>query len=188
MLNFNSDTHVYTLDGQVLPSVTTILKSEGFIDTTFYNEWARNKGSMVHLACHLDDTGELDESTVDPIITPYLEAYGSFKSDSGFVVSSSETPLASPVYRFAGTPDKMGSFKDVTCAILDIKTGTVEPWAAIQLAAYEILVGSPYKRFALQLMDSGKYKLHPFTERSDRNIFLSALSIYQWKKNNLKKG
>ena len=185
-ITFDEATHSYTMDGEPVPSVTTILKSEGFIDTAFFTDYGRDRGKLAHLCCHLDDTGELDESTVDPVLMPYLLAYRRFKRESGFVASSSEEPLASATYRFAGTPDRFGTFKDIECALLDIKTGSAEPWVRLQLAAYEILKGAPYKRFALQLKDDGTYKLHPFADRQDRNVFLSALAVYHWKNNNLK--
>lgn len=185
-VEFDEAKHIYTVDGEDYPSVTQILKAEGFIDTSWFTEHGRDRGKLAHKCTYLDDTGELDESSVDPVLMPYLVAYRRFKRDSGFVVSMSETPLAAEAYRFAGTPDRTGSFNDATCAILDIKTGSVEPWAGLQLAAYTILLGSPYKRFALQLKSDGSYRLIPFTDRQDRQIFLSALAVYHWKNNNLK--
>jgi hypothetical protein len=183
MITFDPVAHTYTVDGIQYPSVTQILMTEGFIDTSFYTEWGRDKGKLAHLCVHLDDTGELDESTVDPVLAPYLDAYRRFKRESGFIVAASEWPLVNPTYRFAGTIDKIGTFKGINCSIIDVKTGAVESWAAIQLAAYEILKCEPHKRFALQLKADGNYKLHPFTDRQDKHIFLSALAVYQWKYN-----
>lgn len=187
MIHFDPEKHLYTVDGEPFPSVTQILQSEGFVDTAFYTDYGRERGSLAHLCIHYEDTDELDESTVDAALAPYLAAYRRFKRESGFIVSASEVPLASKVYRFAGTPDKFGSFKDAECALLDIKTGGMEPWAAIQTAAYEILKGSPYKRYGLQLKADGSYKLHPFKDRQDRQIFLAALAVYHWKHNNLRR-
>jgi len=187
-VDFDEAKHRYTVCGEVVPSVTQILQAEGFVNCEFYTEHGRERGSLAHLCIHLDDTGELDDATVDPVLAPYLASYRRFKKESGFIVSVSEEPLASEAYRFAGTPDKFGTFPDLTCALLDIKTGMMEPWVGIQTAAYEILKGSPYKRFGLQLKSDGSYKLTPFTNRQDKQIFLSALAVYHWKKNNLKKG
>lgn len=186
MLTFDPEKHTYALDGQVLPSVTQILTALNFIDARWYDEWSRDKGTLVHLVCHLDDTGELDDDTVDPVLVPYLDAYRQFKAQSGFIASASEVPLASAKYRYAGTPDKIGSFKDAECVIIDIKSGNVEPWAAIQLSMYQILKDSPYNRYALKLMKDGKYKLIPFKDRQDKQISLSAVACYWWQRNNLK--
>lgn len=187
MIEFNEEKHLYVVDGEVFPSVTQILAAEGFIDPSFFTEYSRQRGTLVHLCTHLDDMGELDESTVDDVLAPYLTAYRRFKSESGFVVSGSEVRMASAAYRFAGTLDKVGTFAGVTCAIIDIETGAHQPAKAIQTAGYEILKGSPYKRFALQLKDDGTYKLHPFKDRQDKQIFLSTLAVYQWKHNNIRR-
>lgn len=183
MITFDAEKHIYTVDGAVFPSVTQVLVAEGFIDASFFTEYSRQRGTFVHLCTHLDDAGELDEETVDPVLAPYLAGYRRFKDESGFVVSGSEVPMASAAYRFAGTLDKIGTFRDVTCAIVDIETGSHQPAKAIQTAGYEILKGSPYKRFALQLKDDGTYKLHPFTDRQDKQIFMSALACYWWQRN-----
>ena len=186
-VNFDETTHIYTVDGEQYPSVTQILLAEGFIDSTWFTEWSRQRGKFAHLCTHLDDTGELDEDSVDPALAPYLEAYRRFKRESGFIVSGSEVQMVNTGYRFAGTLDKIGTFKDATCAIIDLETGSHQPAKAIQTAAYEILKGSPYKRFALQLKDDGSYKLHQFIDRQDKQIFLSALAIYHYK-NNIRRG
>ena len=182
-LVFDELTHKYFVNGCEYPSVTTVLIAEGFINAEWFTEWSRERGKFAHLCAHLDDTGELDEDTVDPALTPYLEAYRRFKRESGFIVSGSEVQMVNTGYRFAGTLDKIGTFKDATCAIIDLETGGHQPSKAIQTAAYEILKGSPYKRFGLQLKNDGRYKLHPFTDRQDRQIFLSALAIYHYKQN-----
>jgi len=186
MLQFDEDIHTYTLDGKVLPSVTKLLVAEGFVDTTWFTEWSREKGGYVHLACHLEDINDLDESTLDPLLIPYLEAYRAFKRDSNFIVESSEVPLASEAYQFAGTPDKVGKLNG-SPAIIDIKSGLVSPVVGLQLAFYEILTYRPHKRFGLQLTADGKYKLIPFTGRQDRNLCLSILAVYFWKSNNLRR-
>jgi hypothetical protein len=137
-----------------LESVTGILKDEGFIDAAFYTEYGRQRGSFVHLARHLDDMGELDEESLDPEIAPYLEAWRRFKRESGFVVCQSETPLANLTYRYAGKPDCIGNFP----------SGNL-------------------KRAAVELHDDGTYRLIPYTDRQDVNIWLAVLAVHNWKKN-----
>lgn len=163
-VEYEDDGHRYTLNGLLLPSVTGILLAEGFIDTTWYTEEARTRGSYVHKARHLDDTGELDESTIDPVIAPYLEAWRRFKRETGFVVEESEVPKAQSSYLYAGTPDVNGHFP--------------KP---------EIHKGQIIKRAAVELHDNGTYKLIPFTDRQDANVWLSVLAVHNWKKNNLRR-
>jgi hypothetical protein len=184
-LEFIEASHTYLVDGEAFPSVTQVLHDQGFVDATWFTDYGRDRGTMAHKCFHLDDMNDLDDASVDPVLMPYLSAYRRFKQESGFVPSDSEVQLASMVYRFAGTLDKVGSFGDGICAIIDCKTGPILPFVAIQTAAYEILKGAPYRRFALQLKADGAYKLHQFTDRNDKAVFLAALSVFHWRKANL---
>jgi hypothetical protein len=160
-VEFIANGHIYTdapVDGigRLYPSVTTILKAEGFINTAYYDDWIRDRGSMIHLATAYDDAGELDEENLDPVILPYLKAWRRFRKESGFVPEQIEPPMMSTVYRYAGTPDRIGDLP-----------GRI-------------------KRAAVELHDDGTYKLIPFTDRQDVNLWLAALSVHNWKINNLK--
>lgn len=157
-IEFKKESHVYYCDKVVLPSVTSILKSEGCIDDTWFNDYVRDRGSNIHLACHLDDINDLDEDTVGKVERPYLDAYRKFKRESGFVVEESEVPKANIELMFAGTPDKIGHFPN----------GTL-------------------RRAGLELHDDGTYRLIPFTDRQDIGIWKIILAIYFWKKNNLRR-
>lgn len=150
---FEPEGHKY---GNGLESVTGILKAEGFIDTSFYDDWSRDRGSMVHLATAYDDRNELDEESLDPVILPYLEAWRKFRKESGFVPESIEPPMMSTAYRYAGTPDRIGELP-----------GRI-------------------KRAAVELHDDGTYKFIPYTDMRDANLWLSVLAIHNWKRNNLK--
>lgn len=153
-VDFIEEGHRYTLNGTSLESVTGILAAEGFIDTAFFTEYGRQRGSFIHLARHLDDSGELDEQSIDPEIAPYLEAWRRFKRESGFVVEQSEVPMACASLRYAGKPDAIGHFP----------TGTL-------------------KRGAVELHDDGKYRLIPFTDRQDASLWCSILAVHNWKRN-----
>jgi hypothetical protein len=185
MVHFDPETHTYTLNGERLPSITQILKGEGFIDTAFFTEYGRDRGSIVHRITHWHDTGELDPESVDPALEGYLSAWRKFRAESGFKPYIIEQPMASEVYRFAGTPDRIGVM-DGDDAIPEIKTGEVQPWTGLQTAAQEILYGKRAKRYAVRLTEDGKYKLIPFTDRNDRGVFLAAVSCFWWKRANMK--
>lgn len=158
-VEFTADGHIYTLDGLILPSVTGILKAEGFIDDRFFDDYSRDRGTYVHLATHMDDMGDLDDDTVDPVIVPYLKAWRRFKKESGFVVEQSEISLASKAYNYAGTIDRIGRFP----------SGSIT-------------------RAAVELHNDGTYKLYPFTDRTDKHIWLSVVAVHHWKQNNLRGG
>lgn len=185
-LIFNAETHQYFLNGSPLPSVTQILSDLGFIDKNFFTEYGRTRGKFVHLACELDDKGELDEESLSSPLLPYLKAWRSFKRDTGIKIESIEKEVASELYKFAGKLDRIGIMNG-SCCVLDIKSGSVSPWTALQLAAYEIAVNKRLKRFAVQLTETGKYKLHTYSDPQDRQIFISAVACWNWI-NNQKKG
>lgn len=158
-VEFDEESHVYTYQGNRLPSVTGILKDEGFIDIAWYDEWSRDKGSHVHTAIEYDLTGELDEENLDDEIRPYLSAFRKFMAESGFKVQRSEIPQMSTTYHYAGKSDLYGCFPKLTAA----------------------------RRFALELNKEGKYKLIPFTDQNDFPVWLAAVAVHHWK-NNHKKG
>ena len=184
MLEFSEKDHVYLLDGKVIPSCTQILQGVGLIQFNGVSpdvlQRAAAFGTACHRACHLDDLGDLDEQSLDPNLKPYLDAWRTFRGDLKF--DSIEQPLWHPVYGFAGTPDRfVVGYPQPT--IYDIKTGTtVYPVTAIQLAGYAILADIPTaRRLVVQLKPDGKYQVHEFKERTDRGVFLSALSVYKWR-------
>ena len=78
--------------------------------------------------------------------------------------------------------------------ILDIKTSKISsPATAIQLSAYLGAFNEGKKqeekatqRLAIHLNEKGEYKLKKYIDKNDINIFIAALSIFNWrKKNNL---
>ena len=185
-LVFDSQNHKFSINGHPLPSVTTILSDIGFINKDWFTEDGRTRGSFVHLACQLDDQGELDEESLDDTLRPYLTAWRSFKSDSGIDIKKIEEPgyFINPL--FAGIPDRV-CILNKTKTIIDIKSGVVSPVTGLQLAAYDIIEGGiRNKRLAVHLTEEGKYKVTEYKDPQDRHVFLSAVACYHWKQNNLK--
>lgn len=158
-VEFWPDTHIYSTLGKIFPSVTGILQAEGFVDTAWFDDWSRDKGSFVHQAIKYDLAGELDEGeSFDDEIRPYLSAFRKFMAESGFKVERSEVPGVNTTFHYAGTPDLIGCFPKPTQA----------------------------RRFALELNKGGKYKLIGYTDQNDFNVWLAACACWHWKRNNLK--
>jgi hypothetical protein len=104
------------------------------------------------------ENGEwFDEDVISQAVLNRLNAWLQFKHDTGFIVEQSEVPMMSTKYLFAGTPDKIGQFQN----------GNV-------------------KRAAVELHNNGSYKVIPYTDRNDVNLWMATLAVYQWKQNNLK--
>lgn len=187
MLQFTPETHQYTWNGKPVPSVTQILQVMGK-----YHDWnpdaseaARELGKAVHLATELYDNDDLDEESLDPQIRPYLDAWIKFKRDSGIVILANEQILYHPKYAYAGTLDRVGMLKKDR-ALVDIKTGLLYPTYGPQLSAYknawEIKTGMKINsRLAVQLRESGDYRLTPYVSPNDWPAFLACLSIHNFK-------
>jgi hypothetical protein len=159
-ITFDPAIHAYSIDGIRVPSVTQCLKACGFIEERG-DEYAMKRGEYVHEATALDDMGRLDESTLDPVILPYVQAWRKFRKDSGFKPVKIEWIVGHPVYRYAGKLDREGEMQNDNW-ILDIKTGGEADWHPLQTALYavaaEYMDGDvTIKRAAVYLRDNGSY-------------------------------
>lgn len=190
-LSFDAVRHEYRLDGMPVPSVTQVI--DFLNDYAGVNpaalEVARARGEAVHLATALDDNNDLDESSVDPIVMPYLVAWHRFKSETQFVCELIETRVYSDRYRYAGTPDRYGYFPSRRySAVLDLKTtAQIMPATGPQTAAYAAaLVENGFakkpRRFTVQLRTDSSYRLIEHDDAADLSVFLSALTLYNWRK------
>lgn len=188
-LTFDPITHAYTLDGLPVPSVTQILRGAGLIQ---YDadpatlEYARARGTAVHAACHYLAEGDLDERTVAPEISPYVDAYRRFLAESDFVCRHIEARVYSRVHRYAGTLDRAGTIGEHS-VLLDLKTGPPESWTGAQLAGYEIALRecegvTVDSRFSLHLKADGRYSIQEYHAPQVHRHFLAALAA--WRKTN----
>lgn len=184
-LTFDPKSHIYKFNEHPVPSVTTVLKDMGFINTQYFTEEGRERGTLIHRIIEWYCKKTLDLDTVDPVLNPYLEAWIQFAKDTGFKPEAVEVPLYNKIYRVAGTPDHIGAL-DGRESVIDVKSGGPAPFTALQTAGYEILAGRNLKRFVLYLTGKGVYKLREFKDKNDRQVFLGAVACWHWQKNNLK--
>jgi len=75
--------------------------------------------------------------------------------------------------------------------VVEIKTGNMPKWAALQTAAQGMAVGikedlswHKIKRIGLELRRDGGYRIFPFTDPNDGPVFLSCVAAYTYKLNN----
>lgn len=192
MLQLDQATHTYTFDGLVLPSVTQLTSalvdygriSQGVLDA------AADRGRAVHLACHLYDMNDLDESSVDEAVRPYLDAWIRFRAETGFVLAhnGSELQLHHPKLLYAGTLDKFGTLASMN-TLIDLKaTVAILPAVKVQTAAYAELLNQSFgpgyvqDRRSLQLRPDGTYRLSPaYRDPNDFRTFLALLTVHNWR-------
>lgn len=194
-LHFDEPSHTYTYvddDGneRVLPSVTQVISP--IVDYSMVPEarlaFARDRGGAVHLACHLDDGGTLDEASVDEEhVLPYLKAWRLFREQHEAEVVVSERPMHYKAM-WAGTPDRYLRVKRGRArrfAVVDIKTVVaMTPAIGVQLTGYDLLIKEalttcPDELLGVQLLRDGTYRVHAY----EREIptFLSLVSLHNWR-------
>lgn len=192
-LTFKPETHEYFIDGIKVPHTTEILDNVGLTDFSKVPpdrlEIARKFGTAVHKACELHDKGILNEEILDPKLNPYLDAWKKFIADTGFKNELIEEVIGSEKYMFGTTLDRRGILKGMRTIVeikstyeLDIKA------TAIQTAAHFIANNEMYKqqkatrRAGVLLKPDGNYTPHYFTRSNDLNVFISALTVTNYRR------
>lgn len=180
-LTFDEKAHEYKIGERSLPSVTAILKDAGLIDCRFFNDYAMMRGTFVHQACEMLDNGTLDEDTLDPALSGYVQAYKKFREECPMAWTEIEHMRADSVLGYAGTPDRVGVLNGVKI-VLDIKTSMVKSrWWGLQLSAYQMLAKT-HGRYSLRLGENGNYRLDKWDCKSDDMAWISTLNVYNWKR------
>jgi hypothetical protein len=186
------DSHVYTLDGVVIPGNTTLLKEAGVVDDRWYNEASRIRGTRVHAFTHYYDENDIDWNQVTPEEAAFVGAWVKFREESGFTPWMCEFPVFHSS-GFATTLDRVGELNGRP-VIIEIKTGTAPNWVGLQTAAQMLAVrerckakeldlpAMPTGRFAVQLSADGKYKLIACPHATDEGEFIALFNAIQIRK------
>jgi len=161
------------------PHVTSVIKSAGLIDTSFFTEEHRDKGSAVHAACQYLDEGNLDRFSLVPAVALRLAQYERFLLEMKPVILAIEEVVINEQERYQGRIDRWLRL-GARVGILDIKGVSVCKSYGVQTAAYAHAKKGPNARWTLHLHDD-KYRLIEWTERSDWDCFRAALVIHHWK-------
>jgi hypothetical protein len=187
---FDAETHTYTRNNRKVPSVTQIL-TPLYGDLRYVSEdllaYKSEIGQAVHKACELEALNLLDEETVVPPISLYLQQYRQFVRDTGFIAQDAELRVYSAL-GYAGTLDLIGILRGEK-VLIDIKTtAQISPAVALQTAAYAAAyneqkgVTPVNKRYALRLGEDF-YRLHPYTVSqygTDLSTFVAFLRVHLW--------
>jgi hypothetical protein len=188
---FDEATHAYTLDGRRLPSVTQIIKPLASYGHIPVDVLARKMalGTAVHLACDLDDAGELDDAATDPEVLGYVTGWRQYLAAVQGKVLASERRAYHRTLGFAGTLDRVVLVEGKHW-LIDLKTGAdpMPSWG-VQLAAYQLLLEDGgdlpvHVRAAVRLQPGGDFRIDPFRNPNDAACFRACLSIHQWKESN----
>lgn len=168
-LMFEEESHIYTLQGEVLPCVSDLcrfLHREVYKDApSWAMEAAAERGTAVHEAAQqLDSTGTAD---IPDEYAPYLQAYAAFLREHDVEWMLIEQPLYHPQHLYAGTIDRYG-IVDGFHILVDLKTTYTiyKPLCGAQLNLYRLMLiirGYPVQRLAiLHLKKDGTYRFVRF--------------------------
>lgn len=180
-LTFDAAKHEYRIGNRVLPHVTEIVRR--FCPMPYAaGDWYLQRGTAVHAGCALLARGKLDWASVDTEIRGKLSG-----AKAAMSVLYSETkwkgiekPLCDVVLGFAGTLDL---FSDGL--IVDWKS-SIDAGAEMQLGGYSLLLeptaAKGRRLAAIELCDDGTYRVHTYHRGDARQLFRSALTLWNWQK------
>lgn len=197
---FDAASHTYhDCKGLLLPSVTQVLKAEGFINFDgiphHILERKRQLGTLVHQATQLLDQGEeLAQFVIPSEVLEYVDGYINFKNDCLFEPDPEfiEHRMIGELFRmrYGMTLDRRGNINGIR-HIIELKCGASEhPAWGLQLAGYDTGVNATHgrafdARAAVQLGPQFPrgYKIHPYEESSDYQVWMNSLANTIWKMN-----
>jgi len=200
---FDESTHVYTVDGLAIPSVTQVLAQLGYSNyeaAERFNaealEYKRQLGKLVHQACHYNDENDLETHdsrgclVIPEVIFSRLQAYRKFRADTGYTPIINEGRGVGELYgmKYGMQFDSIGQCRQKPPYwLVDIKNASGSPqrsWA-IQTAAYAMgqkalpkVAHSCFVRAIVQLFDDGTYRL--FTSQDPRSKIFTPQDFAIW--------
>jgi len=160
--------------------VTEIIRLNGLIDASWSGDFAMRRGTAIHQATALDDLGDLDESSVDPEVAPYLASWRTWKAQTRIEFEAIELPVEHEAMGYRGTLDRIMLLAGLGRAVVDLKTGQPAAWHSIQLALYAMAwaaqrgAATP-RRMAIYLSAEGRAPA--IAEYSDRCDFDRAKAL-----------
>jgi hypothetical protein len=190
-VKFNSGDHTYFVGKQKYGSVTEILGNLGCYDFSKIPkskiDRACEKGTNVHKFLEYEDQGVVERYNYkDAGAEPYVIAWRMFKYRYRALPKVIEKPMASKVWQFAGTPDRVFLIRG-EYVLVDLKTGQDLPYHELQTAGYTILAEENIKikikkRLTVQLKPY-KFKVFEHKHSIDRSIFCGCVQVFNWKVN-----
>lgn len=195
ILSFNEDNHEYQVNGEIVPSVSEIIR---FISREVYGDVvqsildaAADRGTRVHKATQMLDV--VHDVECDDDIVPYVQAYVQFLREHNPKWDHIEKSFYNPLKSYCGTVDRVGTF-DGKKTLVDIKTSSSiqKTMYGAQLNLYRMGLAAneiPVERMVILHLTKDKgYKLIDIPENDD--VANACLTLHEAlkKKSRKKKG
>ena len=126
-------TYVHKETGKILPSVTSILKSQKYCGYYRGNGSAAVRGTAIHKATEEYDILGLEPDVLE--FSEYVQQWRSYLESNNVRIIAIEALVVSEDAWYAGKLDRLVDI-DGKKYVLDIKTGNYATWHQYQLAAY----------------------------------------------------
>ena len=192
-LEFDPDSHQYTVDGVPIPCVTDLVsilgedlsKPDDVFELTL--EAARERGTLLHgYLEHRMDGGDPEAYEIPDAYAGYVDAIELYLAEHTFEPMLVETPLFSDCcgVEFAGTPDYVGGM-DGTLTLCDYKfvSAVSKTRVGAQCNAYMTLLAGndcfPEQIRAVQFLPDGTYRIYPV--KDDNTDFELCLQVWKTK-------
>jgi hypothetical protein len=191
-LQFDPQTHRYTLNGKMLVGVTDMLTAMGLQNHEWATEKDRLRGQAVHRLCtDYIIPGRWSPKGTSEELVPYGMAFVNFSQDTQFKPLLIEQMVFSATYMLAGRLDLFGGVVNSDYWLVDIKSGEPQPAWRLQTALYQmmamqlkLIAYTPVKRVALRLQPDGRYRMQFSEDPKDLSLALGAVNLYNWRRNN----
>ena len=160
---FNEEKHEYSVNGIIMPCVSDFINRvvkeiKQKQNPPWFMQRAMDKGTASHKAIELLNSGCLDETTLDPQITGYVESYKKFKIVHYHKSILREFRTFDSERRVCGSIDDIG-YIDGVLKTADYKTGKYYDYYKWQLTGYYLMaktVGLPIcGSSVIQLFEDG---------------------------------
>jgi len=182
MIHFDAIEHKFTMGGTTIPSVTQILKSEGWIDDRWYTEDGRKRGTNFHLATEWLDKGILDWTTVDGDNLPRLGQYENAIRELDIKMLKAEV-IVHKGKLWAGIVDRFAKFQGEP-TVIELKSGQPAIADKLQIIGY----GCTQKimpRLMLLYIKPTRYKM-VLLEKAEilelARVWNETVHLYHWRK------
>jgi hypothetical protein len=180
-LQFDPKTHIYTLDGKIIPNVTQII-SELLPIQYKSDDWYLTRGRAVHQAAAFIARGI--DFDYDDRISGQVAAIHKFFDEVRPDVKFVEEMVFSRLYRFAGTLDLAADLRSLRYqfrdALVDYKSSMSIDRTGLQLSAYSLCMVNPVSwGLCVEINENGKYKIsEPINLKNYRREFLALRATY----------
>lgn len=150
-----------------------------------------NRGTQIHRVTEMYDAGTLDESSVDPRIQGFLDAWKLFRQQVGGKILAQEREVKNLKLGYQGRLDLVlgpcGVCGDIT--VVDKKTNQADDFTRLQLCGYRAcLKYKRMRRMAVSLFETGRYKCEVYdNDEMDVKTWLACCQLATWmERNNIK--